>query len=239
MKAMIFSAGLGTRLQPLTNDKPKALIEVKGEPMLGLLIKRLINNGFNEIIVNVHHFATQIIEFLRKNNNFGIHISISDETNLLLDTGGGLKNAEWFFNDRKPFLLHNVDIFSDMDLLKIFESHLNTGSLVTLAVRKRESGRFFLFDNEMSLCGWENRKTQEKRISRLGEGELKPYAFSGIQIINPLIFRNIKEEGVFSIVDLYLRLASEHKIQGYLENESVWIDMGKKQGIKEAELFLP
>lgn len=236
MKAMIFAAGLGTRLQSLTNNKPKALVEVAGEPMLGRLVKRLRDKGFNQIILNVHHFAQQVRDYLEENNNFGLEITLSDETDLLLDTGGGLKKAGWFFDDGKPFLLHNVDILSDMDFGRLFFAHQSLGALATLVVRERPSSRYFLFNEEMQLCGWENTKTGEKKISRQETG-LKRFAFSGIQVIQPEIFQWITEEGVFSIVDLYLRLAREHKILAYTENQGTWIDMGKQQGLEEARKY--
>ena len=238
MKAMILAAGLGTRLRPLTNDKPKALVEIDGEPILGILIKRLRKSGFNEMIINVHHFAPQVIEFIERNQSFGISIEISDETDLLLDTGGGLKKAGWFFDDGKPFLVYNADILSDMNLHRLIAAHKESKAMATLVVRERESSRYFLFDDGMQLCGWENRKTNERKISRQQATGLKPYAFSGIHVISPEIFEHISETGIFSIVDLYLRLASEHKILAYPENDSLWIDMGKMQGLEEAKRLL-
>jgi NDP-sugar pyrophosphorylase family protein len=238
MKAMILAAGLGTRLRPLTNDKPKALVEINGQPILGILIKRLIKSGFDEMIINVHHFASQVVDFIEKNKSFGISIAISDEKDLLLDTGGGLKKAGWFFDDDKPFLVYNADILSDMNLQQLFAAHTESGALATLVVRERESSRYFLFDDGMQLCGWENRKTKERKISRQQVPGLKPYAFSGIHVISPDVFKHISETGVFSIVDLYLRLASEHKILAYPENDSLWVDMGKMQGLSEAVRIL-
>lgn len=238
MKAMILAAGLGTRLRPLTNDKPKALVEINGEPILGILIKRLINSGFDEMIINVHHFASQVIEFIERNQSFGISIAISDETDLLLDTGGGLKKAGWFFDDGKPFLVYNADILSDMNLKKLVAAHTESGALATLVVRERESSRYFLFDDNMQLCGWENRRTNERKISRQQASGLRPYAFSGIHVISPGMFKHISETGVFSIVDMYLRLASDHKILAYPENDSLWVDMGKMQGLDEAVRIL-
>lgn len=234
MKAMILSAGLGTRLRPLTNDRPKALIEINGEPMLGKLIKRLAGSGFNELIINVHHLGDQIINFLDQNNDFGGSISISDESDLLLDTGGGLKNAQGFFADHQPFLVYNVDIFSDMNLSVLMDHHRTHKPLATLVVRDRESSRYLLFDDQMILCGWENVFTGERILARKTE-TIHRYAFSGIHVISPEIFSLITENGVFSIIEVYLRLAGEHIIQGYSENESMWIDLGKKEGLIEAE----
>ncbi|HNW54747.1 MAG TPA: sugar phosphate nucleotidyltransferase, partial [Bacteroidales bacterium] len=161
MKAMIFAAGLGTRLKPYTETMPKALVPVGGVPMLELLLNHLKQNGFSRIIINVHHFAGQVVDFLDRNHNFGLDIAISHEEDLLLDTGGGLKKAAWFFDDQQPFLVQNVDVMSDIDYLEMLRFHTQTQSLVTLAVSERESSRYFLFDNTMQLSGWENVKTGE------------------------------------------------------------------------------
>lgn len=236
MKAMIFAAGLGTRLQPLTNHQPKALVEVAGEAMLGRLIKHLRDSGITQIILNVHHFAGQVKDYLKENHHFGLEITISDESDLLLDTGGGLKKAGWFFQDGEPFLLHNVDVFSDMDLIKLVNEHKSSDALATLVVRERKSSRYFLFNQGLQLCGWENTKTGDKKLSG-PEAGLKRYAFSGIQVIQPEMFQYINETGVFSIVDLYLRLARNLKIIAYPENQSIWVDMGRKQGLEEAERY--
>lgn len=235
---MIFAAGMGTRLQPLTNNKPKALVEINGRPLLEIAIERLKTFGYNEIIVNVHHYAHQVIDFLRQKKNFNIRIEISDETNLLLDTGGGLKKAGWFFNDNQPFLIHNVDIISEVDLTELYETHINSRSLTTLAVKERKSSRYFLFDDSTQLCGWENVKTGDKIISRYSSPELTQLAFSGIQIVSPAIFNLMKDEGVFSITNTYIELCANHKITGYLHNDSFWMDLGKPESIKKAEGIL-
>lgn len=228
---MIFCAGLGTRLQPLTNNNPKALVEYKGVPLLELVIRKLIGENINQVIVNVHHFAEQIEEFLKAKNNFGIEISISDERNLLLDTGGGLLKAKNFFCDNEPFLLYNVDILSEIDLKKFYKCHLENNSLATLAVKERNTSRALIFDETGALCYWQNNKTGEKKLSRQPKGEILKFAFSGIHIVNPEIFDYIDEKGVFSIIDLYLRLAKNHKIS-YYQDDSFWIDMGKKENFE-------
>ena len=238
MKAMIFAAGLGTRLKPLTDNKPKALMEIKNIPLLQIVLTKLKDYGFDEVIINVHHFADKIIDYLESKNNFGIHIQISDERDLLLDTGGGLKKASWFFNDGKPFLVYNVDVLSDIDLHKLYRTHLLTNSLVTLAVRNRESKRYFLFNKENILCGWKNIKTGETKITRQSESQLKPLANSGIQIIDPRIFNLMPEEKVFSIIDLYLKLAPDYKISAFIHDENYWLDLGKKESLAEAEKLL-
>lgn len=235
MKAMIFAAGLGTRLKPLTDNKPKALVEVKNIPLLQIVLLKLKNSGFDEVIVNVHHFADKIIEYLKSKNNFGMHIDISDERELLLNTGGGLKKASWFFNDGKPFLVYNVDVLSDIDLHKLYRTHLLSNSTITLAVRNRDSQRYFLFDNENILCGWKNIKTGETIITRQSESKLKTLANSGIQIIDPQIFNLMPDEKVFSVIDLYLKLAPDYKITAFNHDDTYWLDLGNKENLEIAE----
>jgi NDP-sugar pyrophosphorylase family protein len=238
MKAFILAAGLGTRLKPLTDYKPKALVEINGIPLIELIISRLIRFGFNQIIVNVHHFANDIINFLNEKNNFGIEIVISNEKDLLLDTGGGLKKAGWFFDDEKPFLVHNVDILSNIDLGVLYSSHNSLNSSVTLAVQARYSSRYFLFDEEKNLCGWRNEISNEKKITRDPIGELTPFAFSGIHIIDPEIFKYMPALKVFSIVDFYLTLASKHQITYFDHTDSIFLDLGKKENLIRAKELL-
>jgi NDP-sugar pyrophosphorylase family protein len=235
MKAMIFAAGLGTRLRPLTDNRPKALVEILGKTLLEIVINRLKNFGFNEIIINIHHFSEMMKEYLKSKNNFDIRIEISDETDLLLDTGGGLKKAAYFFDDGKPFLVHNVDVISNINLTDFYDFHLNSDSLATIAVKQRNTARMFLFDNEKTLVGWENNKTGEiKQVRNLTGNETRA-AFSCMHIISPQIFNLIDEKGAFSIIDLYLRLAENQKIQAYFDYESLWMDLGKPENIEEIE----
>jgi NDP-sugar pyrophosphorylase family protein len=238
MKAMILAAGLGTRLKPFTDQRPKALLEINGITLLEHIVTRLIKFGYTEFIINVHHFADHIRDFVKSRNYFDTHIEFSDESDLLLDTGGGLKKASWFFNDGKPFLVHNVDILTDLDLKALYNSHLEHNPLATLAVRKRETSRYFLFDEYMHLYGWTNKKTGEMRVEReVGKLEYK-YAFSGIQIVSPEIFPLITEEGKFSLTDLYLRLCRENNITGYIHNDGYWSDVGKPEELAAAAVFL-
>ena len=238
MKAMIFAAGKGTRLKPLTNNTPKALVKVNGTPMLELVIKKLIEAGVTEIIVNVHYLGNQIINFLKSKNNFGIRIEISDESEQLLDTGGGLLNASHFFNDNKPFIVHNTDVISNIDLKKTIDFHIKNNALATLAIRKRKSSRYFLFNQKMELCGWKNTKTSEEIISRKHD-KLESFAFSGIHIISPDIFNLIEaHKKTFSIVDTYIELSKEKRILGYLHNQDTWFDIGKSENLQEAENYL-
>jgi len=234
MKALIFAAGLGTRLQPFTQSIPKALVRLHGKPLLQILIEKLIQSDINDIVINVHHFADQVIDFVKSNNNFGINIQFSDERDELLDTGGGLKKASWFFDDGQPFLVHNVDVISDIDVKDVFNEHLKSDAIATVAVRKRETSRYLLFDENKTLCGWENVSTGEKIISKSSRVKLQ-YGFSGIHVINPDIFDHIHQEGKFSIIETYLELAKSHRISAYDHTESIWIDLGKPENLKQAE----
>jgi NDP-sugar pyrophosphorylase family protein len=232
MKSMIFAAGLGTRLKPITDSIPKALVEVNGKTLLEININNLVSYGFNEIIINVHHFADKVIEYLESRNNFGIRIEISDERDFLLNTGGGLKKAKWFFDDGLPFLVYNVDILSSINLEAMYKYHCEENSLATLAVRSRTTERYFLFDNDNLLCGWRNNKTNEERITRPLIQMKRQLAFSGVHVISPAIFSLMPGEKVFSMVDLYLNLSSSNKIVGFLHNESTWMDIGKPESLK-------
>lgn len=225
---MILAAGLGTRLKPLTNNKPKALIELNGTPLLEVLIRRLKKFGVREIIVNVHHFADQIIDFIKIKNQFDIRIEISREEQLL-DTGGGLKQAAWFFDDGKPFLMHNVDVLTDLDYSAMLGDHLKQKAAVTLAVRERQTSRYFLLDDQQRLCGWESVKDNRKIIV-VPADPLKRYSFMGIHIISPQIFNHLNESCAFSIVPAYLDLAAQGtKIYGFTANSCRWMDLGRKE----------
>jgi len=238
MKAMIFAAGMGTRLQPLTLTKPKALVEIKGKPMLEIILRRLINFGFTEVIINVHHFADQIRDFLNRNHNFGISVTVSDETDLLLDTGGGLMKAKFFFDDDKPFLVHNVDILTNLNLNDLYHFHLAHNPLATLAVKDRQTSRSLLINSNNELSGWKNNQSGKTIIAREDETKLLPIAFSGVHVISPRIFPLITETGVFSITDTYLRLAREHTILTWRHDRNFWVDLGRASNLKEAEEYL-
>ena len=240
MKAMIFAAGLGTRLKPLTDHMPKALVPVAGKPMLEHVILKLIAAGCDEIVINVHHFADQIIDFVKANNNFGITIHISDETDMLLDTGGGIKKASSFFNE--PFLIHNVDILSNVDLKSLYEYHLTSGNDATLLVSPRKTVRYLLFDEENQLCGWVNKDTlQTKPEGFVYQPEVqKEYAFSGIHIVSPSLFNYMGENwtGKFPIMDFYLQTCQEAKLGGYAKEDLQLIDIGKPETLAVAEDFI-
>ena len=239
MKAMILAAGLGTRLRPLTSDRPKALVEIGGRSLLEITLSRLRTFGVGEVIVNVHHFADGVVDYLKANNNFGMRIEVSREE-ALLDTGGGLKKAAWFFLQDssgldEPFVLHNVDVISTIDLERMRQSHIERGALATLAVQGRETSRYLLFDEQQDLCG---RRTGGDRASKLVRPAqlVEALAFSGIHIISPRIFSMLSEEGAFSIIDSYLRLAAQgEKILAFRADKYYWRDLGRPENVAQAE----
>jgi len=234
MKAMILAAGEGTRLKPLTNKIPKALIEVNGKPLLEHTIRYLLYYGVDEIIINVHHLADQIIEYIKLKNYFNIRIEFSDEKDKLLGTGGGLKKASWFFNDSKSFFLATADIITNHDLNKLYSMHVQSDALVTLALKSRQSTRELLLNDDYHLCGWKSNVTGERKLVN-DDADIKySIAFSGYHVINPSIFNKISEEGSFSIIDLYLKLANENVINGFIQNDSFWIEFGRIGNFKAA-----
>jgi len=218
MKAMVFAAGLGTRLRPLTDELPKALVDVNGATLLELVLKKLAAAGADEFVINTHHFHEKIEAFLRAKNNFGLRIELSREEAFPLETGGGLKKAAAFFNDGKPFFAYNADVYSEMDLGALYAAHLAAGALATLAVRQRPTKRHLMFDGEMGLRG---------REGEAAAPGLRPFAFSGIQVVSPEIFGKMSETGVFSITAVYLRLAAAgEKIKGSEDKSPFWCDIG-------------
>ena len=238
MKAMIFAAGLGTRLQPLTNDRPKALVEVNGLCLLEIALQKLIASGCDHAIINVHHFADMVIDFLKKKNNFGIKISISDERSMLLETGGGLKKAKRYFQDA-PFIIYNTDIITNLNIRDLYSAHLKSNAIATLAVRNRNTSRYLLFDKEnYQLKGWTNKKTAECKWSTPSSGDELPFAFSGIQVVSPEIFKYIPRKKVFSTIELYLEAAKDSFIKAYPHDEDIWIDAGKPNDLEEAKKIL-
>jgi len=229
--ALILSAGLGTRLYPLTANKPKALVEYQGNTLLEHALKKVIESGIEHIVINVHHFGEQIIDFVNQ-HHFNAKIDISDEREKLLDTAGGLKFAEPFFKNCDKILLYNVDVITSMDLGKFINRWLQptehgASKLATIAVRHRQTNRYFLFEEpELKLCGWENTKTNEKKMCYEVE-KPTPLAFSGIHIVDKKIFDFIPKNEKISFTPLYLELAKKYHIQGYLHDEDSWMDMGK------------
>lgn len=231
MKAMILAAGLGTRLKPFTEQHPKALLPINGKSLLQRNIIYLQQAGITDVVVNVHHFASQIIDTINHNNGWGSHITISDETNEVLETGGGLlKAAPLLKEGNEAFVLMNADILTDMDLQAMIAQHQQSQALATLAVTNRTSSRNLLFDENHYLCGWRNNNTGEQKGK---SGQAK--AFSGIHIIEPNIFDVITETGKFSMIDVYMRLCTTQKINAYDHSHTHLIDVGKPESIAIAE----
>jgi mannose-1-phosphate guanylyltransferase len=238
MKAMILAAGLGTRLRPLTDHRPKALVEVAGRTLLEITLARLRGFGIREVIVNVYHFADVIVDYLKENDNFGMRVEISRE-DVLLDTGGGLKKAGWFFAENGkgndgPFILHNVDVISTIDFERMLRFHSENRALATLAVQQRESSRYLLFDEQNELCGRRVGCDQQAQVVRVAE-KAKPLAFSGIHLISPRLLGLMKEEGAFSIITTYLRLAEQgEKIVAFRADKYYWRDLGRVSDLQKA-----
>jgi mannose-1-phosphate guanylyltransferase len=238
MKAMILAAGLGTRLKPLTETRPKALVELSGRTLLEITLTRLRTFGITEFIINVHHFAAQVIDYLKCKNNFGLRIEISRE-DVLLDTGGGLKKAAWFFledpkNLDEPFLLHNVDVISTIDFRAMLQFHTENQALATLAVQSRDSGRQLLFNNDLQLVGRRAGRDQAPEIVRPSD-HLHPLAFSGIHLISPRLLPLLTEEGIFSIIPSYVRLVAQgQKILAFRADQYYWRDLGRPSDLAQA-----
>lgn len=236
MKALLFAAGLGTRLKEHTQDKPKALVNLAGKPLLQHAIEHLKSFGITSIILNAFHFAEQVISFIEENNSFGIDIHISDERDMLLDTGGGLKKAGAFLKGNEPILIYNVDVISNLDLNVLLKYHQEEKALATLVVRSRETSRYLMFDQNLQLSGWKNFSNGETRISRPDSfADAQPLAFSGIHLIQPELLAMITEEGKFPIMDLYLRLAINQSIKAFIDDSSLWMDLGKPEELQAAE----
>jgi NDP-sugar pyrophosphorylase family protein len=238
MKAMILAAGLGTRLRPLTNDRPKALVEIGGHTLLEIALARLRMFGVREVIVNVHHFADMIVEYLHANGNFGMRIEISREL-VLLDTGGGLKNASDFFLESaggqdEPFILHNVDIVSTIDIGRMVRFHAAQGALATIAVQSRQTSRYLLFDENDQLCGRRSDHNGNLEMVRPAL-EVQALAYACIQVISPRLFAKLEEKGAFPIFDSYLRLAGKgEKFSAFRADECYWRDLGRQESIEQA-----
>jgi len=232
MKAMIFAAGLGTRLKPFTDHHPKALAEVSGKTLLEHAIRYLQRFGIEDVVVNVHHFAAQIEAVIEENSGFGSWVTVSDEREAVLETGGGLQKATWYFQGETDFVVMNVDVLTNLDLGKMIEAHEQSDALATLAVMERNSSRQLLFDEYMILCGWTNNKTGEQKISREVRS-LKPFAFSGIQVLSTEIL-DMPFQGKFSVIDVYLHFAKTKVIKGYDHTGNIFMDVGKPESLEKA-----
>ena len=237
MRAMILAAGLGTRLRPLTDEGPKALVEINGRSLLEIALTRLRSFGINDVILNVHHFADKVIDYLQAKHSFGMNIAVSREE-ILLDTGGGLKKAAWFFlqdNDDEPFVVHNVDVLSSIDLERMVEAHFARKALVTLAVQGRDASRHLLFDENLQLCKREVEPKRDGAANSSAFSQLLPLGFCGIHVISPRIFALMPEEGVFSIIPTYLRLAAQgERLLGFRADEYYWRDLGTQESLEKA-----
>ncbi len=238
LKAMIFAAGLGTRFKPWTDHHPKALAVVNGKTLLQRNIEYLQNNGITNVVINVHHFAGQIVNKLMEHKGWGSEISISDETSSVLETGGGLVKARALLDGDQPFITVNADILTDLDIGGLLAFHKEQQPLISFAVSKRETSRYFLFDKDNRLCGWRNVSTGEEKIVIPGR-VLHPLAYSCVVVFEPTVFPLIRQKGKFSLTDMYLDLAAEHKIVGYEHSGDRWIDVGKTESIAKAEGLFP
>lgn len=239
MQAMIFAAGLGTRLKPITDHMPKAMVSVGGEPLLRRVLMKLKDAGFSHIIINVHHFAQQITGYLKDNDNFGLQISISDETEQLLDTGGGIKKARTLMLNDEPLLIHNVDILSNVDLKEFYQTAAEGDT--TLLVSSRKTKRYLLFNDDMRLVGWTNIETGEVRspYPNLNINACRMYAFAGIHVVSPRLIAMTEDfPDKFGIIDFYLKTCDKALIRGFVKEDLRLIDVGKLDTLSEAEKFL-
>jgi len=244
MKAIIFSAGLGTRLKPWTDHHPKALALVNGKSLLQRNIEYLQQFNISEVVVNVHHFAGQIVEAVKQNKGWGSHVTISDETEEVLETGGGLLKARKLLEGNGPFLSLNADILTNLDINKLIAFHNLHKPLVSFAVSQRKTSRYILLNEQNRMCGWRNEKTGEEKGPHLNPVKsgvtkplLHPAAYDCVVIYEPGIFPLMKQEGKFSIMDTYLQLAADHQIMGYDHSGDKWVDVGKPESIATAEKY--
>lgn len=244
MKAIVFAAGLGTRLYPLTESMPKALVEVGGKPMLLRVLEKLRDAGIHEIVINVHHFPDMIIDYLRSNDGFGLKIMISDERGHLLDTGGGILAAKNYLDDGEPFIAHNADILTDFNLSEMITRHNESGADVTLLSGDRSSSRYLLFDEAQRMVGWTNTKTGEVKPAGLKSDSLHRLAFGGVHVISPTVFGKLEEYrrrvgDVFSITPFYVENCEKLDMRGYVPSENYhWFDIGRPETLEKAcQLF--
>ena len=244
MKALIFAAGLGTRLKPITDSMPKALVPVAGRPMLEHVILHLKEQGFTNIIINIHYLGEQIIDFLKAHDNFGVNICISDERSEVLETGGGILKAADLLDDGEPFLVHNSDILTNIDLRQLYQQHLDSQADATLLVGHRDTSRYLIFDHTDTLCGWINKKTGEQKPEGFSYDPAlhNAWAFGGIHVISPTLLRYMREDGwsgKFSIIPFYLSVCHKARLMGSpIQPDRYWFDIGKMETLQEADQFL-
>lgn len=239
-KAIIFAAGLGTRLKPITDTIPKALVEVANKSLLEHAVAHLCSYGITDIVVNVHHHAQKVIDKAKELLEiYPCTISISDESDKVLETGGGLKKAAPFLKDEPYFVAYNVDILSNLDIASLVDFHLKNKNLSSLVVRSRKTNRYFLFNEKMDLCGWKNMANNEIKLSSSKIQRLVPFAFSGIQVISNEMLSLLQHWGeVFSITDTYIKLCAFYKIQGFVDKNSFWMDIGTPEKLEEANRIM-
>jgi NDP-sugar pyrophosphorylase family protein len=235
MRAMILAAGQGTRLRPFTDHIPKPLVRFKGTPLLEIIIQRLLNTGIEKIVVNVHHMADQVIEFLKSREYYHGRVVISDERDRLMDTGGGVLKASELLDNGEPFIVHNVDVYTNLDFCRMIHVHNSSEALITIAVKKRNTSRSLLFDDQNQLTGWQHNQTRQKKIIRNHSGDLSDYGNSCIYIINPEFFQLVETREPISLTDIYLDLARNHIIKGYIHNQDYWYNLGLYEAFLEAE----
>lgn len=233
IKAMIFAAGLGTRLKPWTDSHPKALAVVAGKSLLQRNMEYLAGHGITDVVVNVHHFPDQIIDAIQQNAGWGSFVTVSDERDEVLETGGGLLKAASLFRDAGLILTMNADILTDLDLDAMTAAHVKSGFLITLAVTERSGSRKLLFDEEMSLCGWRNQSTGEERIVK-DKPALREFSFSGITLMRPDVIPMINQRGKFSLIDVFLDLAANNKLAGFNHSGGLFMDVGKPESLEKA-----
>lgn len=232
---MILAAGQGTRLSPLTDNQPKPLVRFNGIPLLEIIIKRLLTSGIEEVVINIHHMADQVLEFLEMKNYYEGRVLISDERDRLMDTGGGLLKARDLLYSDEPFLLHNVDVLTNLDINELILSHKSEKALITIAVKNRPTSRLLLFDENNCLAGWCHNESGEKRIVRDYEGELNSYGNSCVYVFNPEFFHLVDNKEPVSLTDIYLELAKQHKIKAFVHNQDYWYNLGLYESFMNAE----
>lgn len=230
--AMVFAAGKGTRLGKISEHTPKALLQIDGKPLIYYILTNLYQSGFTHVVVNLHHHRDQVQKFLAGFKISGFQVLISDESDALLETGGGLKFAKALFNDAKHILLHNVDIISDIKLEELFDVHCASKNIATLAVRNRQTSRYFLFDDQLTLKGWTN--TSDGEMKKYSDAPLRPLAFSGIHVISSELFELMPDKPVFSMTDLYLHICRDHAVKAWVHDQDLWIDVGRPEHFEQA-----
>lgn len=238
MKAFILAAGLGSRLGDLTKDKPKALVQLNGEELLGRLINCLKNQGFDQFLINIHHHGQMVIDYLKANKQFGVEIQYSDERSELLDTGGAILKARHFFNSNEAVLIHNVDIISDVNFKEMLSFHIKNDALATLCIRKRETNRSLIFNHQMRLKGWMNKKTNEFKWVDSSLADYLTFAYSGVYFAAPEFPDYLSYTGKFSVIDGWLSIAKSKLINGYHDTSESWFDLGTPEKLSMAANYL-